>query len=496
VSRNKAFLPKKDTLTGWVDNHNMDEHTFDDQYHTFTNFGYAANPDPVTGSVMVGLAAECIENKNATIFSMSKAESKQQKRKRKIYKRKRKREQEDVEDVENYVPQCWRKFHYSESEQKKYDKAQKENAEKWALEHPESESEEGLEEEDPEKKQQKVQEKLEKSEFHGEKEHDYMGRSYMWVSPEYRKKSNDRNFIPKRYMHTWKGHTKGVNSIKWFPETGHILLSASNDCTVKIWDVYGDKRCLRTMTGHTLGVRNIDFNPDGTKFLTTSYDKWIKCWDTEYGKVISRHTSGPQVFDGTFYPRNDNQFLCGQRNKRAVQWDMRSNRVVQSYYEHLSSVNCVTFIDNNRRFCTTSDDKKIFIWDYGIPVVIHHISEPNLQSCPFVAVHPNGKWFCGQSMDNKVKVYGAINKFKENKKKHFKGHLSAGYACQIDFSPDGRFMVSGDANGRAFFWDWKTSKIYRRMKCHDEVCLGVTWHPVMQSKVATCSWDGLIKLWD
>jgi len=66
---------------------------------------------------------------------------------------------------------------------------------------------------------------------------------------------------------------------------------------------------------------------------------------------------------------------------------------------------------------------------------------------------------------------------------------------QIGFSPDGRFIMSGDGEGRLWFWDWKTCKVFRTLKCSESVCIGCEWHPLEQSKVATCGWDGLIKYW-
>jgi WD40 repeat protein len=39
-------------------------------------------------------------------------------------------------------------------------------------------------------------------------------------------------------------------------------------------------------------------------------------------------------------------------------------------------VNTITFIENGKRFISSSDDKKIFVWDFGIPIVIKHMSEP------------------------------------------------------------------------------------------------------------------------
>lgn len=41
-------------------------------------------------------------------------------------------------------------------------------------------------------------------------------------------------FIPKACVHTWTGHTKGVNAIRLFPGSGHLMLSASNDCKIKV----------------------------------------------------------------------------------------------------------------------------------------------------------------------------------------------------------------------------------------------------------------------
>jgi len=65
-----------------------------------------------------------------------------------------------------------------------------------------------------------------------------------------------------------------------------------------------------------------------------------------------------------------------------------------------------------------------------------------------------------------------------NKKKTFVGHKSAGYAIGMSFSNDGKYFCSGDSDGRAFFWDWKTNKCYKALDAHDGVCIDVAWHPI------------------
>ncbi|KAI9344141.1 WD40-repeat-containing domain protein [Pilaira anomala] len=339
--------------------------------------------------------------------------------------------------------------------------------------------------------------------FHGASERDYLGRTYMAVPQDIDvnllgEPGEQECFIPKKLIHTWEGHDKGVSSIRFFPKSAHLLLSGGMDNQVKIWDVYHDKSLLRSYIGHTKAVRDIAFNNDGTKFLSASYDRNVKLWDTETGQCIRTFSTGRLPYCVTFNPDQDKNhvFLAGYSDKKIVQFDTNSGEIIQEYDQHLGAVNTITFVDDNRRFITTSDDKTMRAWEYDIPVVIKYIAEPDMYAIPAVTLSPNKKWLACQSLDNQILIYGARDKFRMNRKKRFAGHLIAGYACKPGFSPDGRFISSGDSNGNVWFWDWKSCKILKKLKAHDKVITNTEWHPHESSKLATCSWDGLIKYWD
>jgi pre-mRNA-processing factor 17 len=476
---------------GFVEDAAIDSFVFDEQYNTFHKYGYAADPSASAGNNYIGDLDVLEKNNGISVYNIPQHEQK----KRKIEKKTEAVEDDDdgmdKEEVENPATDAWLMKNRKSPWAGKKEGLQTELTEeqkKYAEEHARKKEEKAGGE--------KGELVADKTTFHGKEERDYQGRS--WIAPpKDAKASNDHCYIPKRLVHTWSGHTKGVSAIRFFPKHGHLILSAGMDTKVKIWDVFNSGKCMRTYMGHSKAVRDISFCNDGSKFLTAGYDKNIKYWDTETGQVISSFSTGKIPYVVKLNPDDDKQniLLAGMSDKKIVQWDMNTGQITQEYDQHLGAVNTITFVDNNRRFVTSSDDKSLRVWEFGIPVVIKYISEPHMHSMPSISLHPNMNWLAAQSLDNQILIYSTRERFQLNKKKRFAGHIVAGYACQVNFSPDGRFVMSGDGEGKCWFWDWKSCKVFRTLKCHEGVCIGAEWHPLEQSKVATCGWDGLIKYW-
>lgn len=343
----------------------------------------------------------------------------------------------------------------------------------------------------------------ETTEFNGSQAFDYQGRTYMHVPQDLdvdlrKELGTQKNYVPKKHIHTWKSHNKAITSLRFFPNAGHLLLSSSADSKIKLWDVYHSRELLRTYLGHTKSVTDTTFNPDGTHFLSASHDRQMKLWDTEYGKCISRFTTGktPHVIRFNPSPESSHEFLAGMSDKKIVQFDTRSGEMTQEYDHHLGPVNTITFVDQDRRFITTSDDKSLRAWEYNIPVPIKFIAEPYMYSLVRASPHPSGKYVAFQSGDNQIVVYAATDRFRQNRKKSFRGHNNAGYAIDVSISPDGQFIMSGDSGGYVCFWDWKTCKMWHKMMACEGPVVCAQWHPQESSKVATAGLDGNIKYWD
>ncbi|KAL7482309.1 hypothetical protein ACHAW6_010265 [Cyclotella cf. meneghiniana] len=337
--------------------------------------------------------------------------------------------------------------------------------------------------------------------FHQQEEIDYRGRS--WILPPSGVKGVDpldtedhACYVPKKCVFRFTGHTKGVHRIRLFPRTGHLLLSAGLDGSCKVWSVQ-QRQVMRTYTGHTAAVRDVQFNNDGTKFVSASFDRYLRLWDTESGKVLGTYTNRRVPYVVKFYPHDDNIFVVGCSDNKIVAYDATTGEITQEYDHHLAPVNTITFVeDNGTKMVTSSDDKKVLVWEWDIGVPIKYISDPTMHSMPVITMHPSEKYLICQSLDNKILVYQAGERYSLQRKKKMEGHNTAGYACDITVSPDGRFVCSGDADGKICFWDFKKTRMLQKYHAHDKgPAIGAVWHPVEPSVVFTCGWDGVIKMW-
>ncbi|XP_048386478.1 pre-mRNA-processing factor 17 [Stegostoma tigrinum] len=482
--RTQQMAAPRNMLSGYTEPAHINDFMFEQQRRTFHTYGYALDPtvdhsEGTGGGTYIGSVEDAEKNQGLTVFESGK---------KKTEKRKKLKEP-DPANIDGFQGP-WAKYVDEKDVAKPSEEEQKELNEIIAKRQKKG-------------KQEDEKPAEEKTILHLKDMYDYQGRSYLHIPQDLgvNLRSNqppEKCYLPKKQLHVWTGHTKGVSAIRLFPTSGHLLLSCSMDCKIKLWEVYNDRRCIRTFIGHSKAVRDVCFNNDGTQFLSAAYDRYLKLWDTETGKCTAKFSNRKVPYCVKFNPDEDKQhlFVAGMSDKKIVQWDIRSGEIVQEYDRHLGAVNTITFVDENRRFVSTSDDKSLRVWEWDIPVDFKYIAEPSMHSMPAVTLSPNGKWLACQSMDNQILIFGAQNRFRLNKKKIFKGHMVAGYACQVDFSPDMSYVASGDADGKLNIWDWKTTKLYTRIKAHDKVCISAIWHPHETSKVITCGWDGQIKLWD
>lgn len=76
-----------------------------------------------------------------------------------------------------------------------------------------------------------------------------------------------------------KAHTGGVRSVD-FSYDGKLLLTASDDKSIKLWSV-ASQRFFHSLNGHINWVKTAKFSNDGRLVASGGDDKTVKIWDVE-----------------------------------------------------------------------------------------------------------------------------------------------------------------------------------------------------------------------
>ena len=112
--------------------------------------------------------------------------------------------------------------------------------------------------------------------------------------------SSDRPRPNYELKHTMRGHTSSISAVKFSPD-GTLLAScgasqsniprtrtyrsAANDKVVKIWSPFTGE-LIRNLNGHTKGLSDISWSPDSVYLASASDDHTVRIWDVDSVRQI------------------------------------------------------------------------------------------------------------------------------------------------------------------------------------------------------------------
>ncbi|NXP74895.1 WDR25 protein, partial [Ramphastos sulfuratus] len=310
--------------------------------------------------------------------------------------------------------------------------------------------------------------------------------------------------LPKTLIFHMSKHSGPVNEIQWCPvrEQSHMLLSASMDKTVKIWDAVDTGCCLKTYSFHSCAVRAAQWSSCGRRILSGGFDSMLHLTDVETGKQVFSYKNEFRISTLKFHPTESNVFICGGFSPEVKAWDIRTSKVLRVYKAAVQQTLDILFLTEGREFLTSTDavsrdsaDRTIIAWDFQSAAKISNQIFHERYTCPSLTLHPKESVFVAQTNGNYMALFSAQRPYRINKKKRYEGHKVEGFAVGCEFSPDGTLLVTGSSDGKVFFYNYHTARIIRTLSAHKEACVSAIFHPVLPSLLATCDWAGEIKIW-
>ncbi|KAF2717182.1 WD40 repeat-like protein [Polychaeton citri CBS 116435] len=140
------------------------------------------------------------------------------------------------------------------------------------------------------------------------------------------------------------------------------LVTASDDCTMYLWEPAKSTKPITRMTGHQKQVNHVSFSPDGNIIASAGFDNHIKLWNAKDGKFIHtlRGHVGP-VYQCCF-SADSRLVVSGSKDTTLKIWDVRTGKLVENLPGHQDEVFAVDWAPDGERVGSGGKDKAVRIW--------------------------------------------------------------------------------------------------------------------------------------
>lgn len=288
-------------------------------------------------------------------------------------------------------------------------------------------------------------------------------------------------------IRTLEGHTRAVNCVV-FSADGSRAASASDDGTLKVWDVESGS-ALKTLTGHASVVRGVALCPDGRRAVSAADDKKLKVWDLDSGAVLNTLVGRSGRVHCVAVSPDGRRLISGTNDKTVKVWDLESGSLLMTLEGHKGPVYGVAVSPDGRRVISGSNDSTVRVWDADTGSVLMTL-EGHSGPVWAVAVSQDGRFAISASWDKTMKVWdlhsGRAVKTLEGNSSGIRG---------VAISPDGRCAVSAANDKTLRLWDLESGRILKTMSGH---FAGVRSVAISSNgkRAISASNDSSLKVWD
>ncbi|MBH8564854.1 hypothetical protein I8748_22170 [Nostoc sp. CENA67] len=287
----------------------------------------------------------------------------------------------------------------------------------------------------------------------------------------------------------WRGHEGQVNSLAFSPD-GKLIISGG-DKTVRLWEldqILQERVIGRSHRKYENWINSVAFSPDGNWIVSASNDSTVRLWDID-GNPIGQPWRGheKEVNSVTFSP--DGNWIVSASNDSTVRlWDMNGNPIGQPWRGHEKEVNSVAFSPDSKWIVSASNDSTVRLWDIdGNPIGQPwrgHEKEVNS-----VTFSPDGNWIVSASNDSTVRLWDMNG---NPIGQPWRGHEKE--VNSVTFSPDGNWIVSASNDSTVRLWDMNGNPIGQPWRGHEYWVNSAVFSPDGQL-IASGRLDGTVGLW-
>jgi WD40 repeat protein len=300
--------------------------------------------------------------------------------------------------------------------------------------------------------------------------------------------------------------TKNIENIAFsFQETQQLEFVSNVDNpeikTISETDKWQSVQLVHELTGHkntirTLAITNWKNNNEKQIIISGSFDKTIKIWSLNQGKLIKSLDLESQV-NAIIVTPDGNSFISGGDDGKIQICDIDTARH-RTIDAHAHRILAVAISPDGKTIFSGSRDHSIKPWNYDTGKIRWNNSDGQIRESLIgdygtviaLDISLTGEFLASSTGDNIVRLW-ELNKHKLLPTSFQHSDL----VWSIAISPDGLTLVSGCRDNTIKIWDIKSGEQKHNLTSHSAEIWAVAISPNGQF-LASASGDHTIKLWN
>ncbi len=269
-------------------------------------------------------------------------------------------------------------------------------------------------------------------------------------------------------------HTGRVDAVAFSPD-GTVIATGAGDKTIKLWERASGLE-LFTLTTHTDAVLALAFSPNGQHLVSTSVDRSMRVWATGAIAVTKRPPGNFVTFRDRIKPipyvavAPDNKTLLAwvpgnERYTTITAFDLTTAKELFSFNDQGREIKSVAFSADGKRAATGARDGSVRVFDLeknGTLLGGDWFLYQKDVGLGDMAFTPDGKTLVAGSDAGDIKICRVADRMTIAT---IKGHKGAVSICQV--SPDGKRFATAGMDNVIKLWDLASATPVRTWEIRD-----------------------------
>uniref|UniRef100_T1J6X2 TFIID subunit TAF5 NTD2 domain-containing protein n=1 Tax=Strigamia maritima TaxID=126957 RepID=T1J6X2_STRMM len=183
--------------------------------------------------------------------------------------------------------------------------------------------------------------------------------SKLQLGCDYNEKLEDKKLYNEETI--LRGHSGSVYGLCFTPDS-QLLLSCSEDTTVRAWDMQNFNN-VAIYRGHNYPVWDIDYSSIGIYFATASHDRTAKLWTLDRTYPIRYFAGHSLDVDSIRFHPNCNYIATGSSDKSVRLWSVQEGKLVRMFQGHRGTIFALAFSPDGQFLASAGEDRRVKIWD-------------------------------------------------------------------------------------------------------------------------------------